>query len=57
MWTRYYSVPEHMHEWQCKLNYYSCMFANEINQLKAICVVWLFVFMVNFNMQFIGEVY
>ncbi len=57
MWTRYYSVPDHMHEWQWKLNYYSCMFANEINQLKAICVVWLFVFMVNFNMQFIGEVY
>ncbi len=24
-----------------KLNNYSCMFANEINQLKAICGVWL----------------
>ncbi len=23
------------------LNNYSCMFANEINQLEAICVVWL----------------
>ncbi len=28
--------------------------ANKINQLKAICV---FVFMINFNMQFIGDVY
>ncbi len=42
-----------MYRW--KLHNYSCMFANKINQLKAICVA--FVFMINFNMQFIGEVY